>query len=126
MNTTYPVAVMLALGIVASMWALSGMGAVYSQGSPQLEGVDNIQEEANDSAAHGIGGSASNADDGDIVGLILSALPNIVNLAGLVTMAPSWLASIGFPYWFARPIGWLFNIIVGVGVTQWAANRYWQ
>lgn len=128
MRTLYPALVVLALGAATVMWGLGGFGALYGADDP-AEGLDSggeLEKQANDSAAdddNSFGGSASNSGDGDIVGLIISGLGYVADFFGMVVLLPWELAELGFPWWFAAPVGSISQLLVGLGIVQWATGR---
>lgn len=120
----------VALGTATLIWGLSGFGAVYGVNDPVsgLESGDALQEQANDSAASNSGqfnGSAENAGDDttNIVGIVISATSSIADLVTLVALLPWELQRLGFPAYFALPIGALTQLIAGISVLQFASNR---
>jgi len=126
MRTTYPLIVVLALGVTSMMWGMSGIGDVYDQDvNSGLESDDELQEVANDSAAKGSTADAGPNQGGNIVGLIFSGLQRFTSIAGLVVLLPYELHNLGFPWWFALPIGLIAQTIVGIGLIEFSTNREW-
>lgn len=132
MRTIAPILFVAALGTAALIWGLSGAGAIYGVDDPVsgLESGDALEERSNDSAVSNDGtfnGSAENTDGSDnIVGIVISGIGAIVQFATLVALLPFELQRLGFPFWFAFPLGALTQAIVGVGVVQFASNRVFR
>lgn len=126
MRTLYPLLVVLALGAATIVWTLSGVGAIYGvsdpigDGSPASDALENQAE--NSSANQGVESSARSSGD-SVVGLIFSGLGTIVSVASMVVLLPWELQRLGFPHYFAYPIGLLAQTLVGVGIIQFATNR---
>jgi hypothetical protein len=132
MRTIAPILFVAALGTAALIWGLSGFGAVYGVNDPVsgLESGDALEDQANDSAVSNQGqfnGSADNTDGSDnIVGIVISGISAVVQFATLVAFLPFELQRLGFPFYFAFPLGVLTQAIVGVGVVQFASNRVFR
>jgi hypothetical protein len=131
MRTIYPTLIVVALGVATLMWGLSGFGAIYGATDPvsDLESGNELEAQANNSAVSGDGsfnGSAQGADSDNIVGLIVSGTQAITGFAGAVALLPWEIQRLGFPYWFAFPMGLSAQAIVGIGVVQFAANRVYR
>lgn len=128
MRTITPVLFVLALGTAALIWGMAGAGSIYGQSDPVsgMESGDAINESKNDSAVGGgnFSGEASASEgEGDIVGLIVSGISNVVGFAAMVGLLPWELQRLGFPSYFAFPIGFLAQGLVGIGIVQFATNR---
>lgn len=131
MRTIYPTLFVVALGVATLMWTMSGAGALYGQTDPisGMQSDDALQQQANNSAASDGGefnGSAKGGDSDNIVGLIISGTQAIVSFAGSVALLPAEIERLGFPWWFAFPIGASAQAIVGIGIVQFAANRVYR
>lgn len=129
MDTKIPVIFVLALAVGASMWIGSGIASEFTQTDPAdgLSSPDRLEDEANDSAVSddgGFSGSVESSDDeSSIVGLIISGSHAIADIAAFVVLLPLELRNLGFPRWFAYPIGLAVQILGGVGIIQFATNR---
>lgn len=122
------VMVVLALGISGAM--LGGAGFADAWGSPAPQ-TDAAQEELNESGGDlnpentPVSGPVGSGDS-EIVGLIASGLSSLTDLAGAVALLPWTLMSLGFPAWFAAPVGSLAYVLVGISLIEWATNREWN
>jgi hypothetical protein len=128
MRTIYPMMVVLALGIAAVMFGMSGYSDLYEQDpTAGLESGGEVNETANNSAIKDdsqFGGSSVSSGDGDIVGLILAGLERLVSIASLVVLLPAEMRDLGFPWWFSLPVGLLMQTIMGIGIIQFASGRF--
>lgn len=130
MRTKYPVLVVMALATASLIWGMSGFGDVYGVNDPvgdDSQAADALQEESNESSASSGGtfeGSANTGtDSNNIVGLIISGISSIVSFGTMVALLPLELERLGFPRYFAYPIGVLAQTLVGIGIVQFATNR---
>lgn len=124
MNTNMVWFIVAVLGMTALMWNLSGMDAALSGPDPasDLESGDELEERAPENPS--LNGSAdSSAGEGDIVGVIISGGQGIVNFIGMLVLLPVELQRLGFPQWFAYPLGRLVQIIGVIGLYQFVTNR---
>lgn len=127
MRTTMPVLMVFAIAVAGSMLALSGFGAAWGAEPPQTAAA---QEQLNDSAAQAnpndqpVAGPVSSGQS-DVVGLIANGLGSIVDFAGAVALLPLTLINLGFPVWFAVPLGSVAYLLAGIGIIEFGTNREW-
>lgn len=127
MRTIAPVAIILAIGVAGVMIGMSGFGAAWGADPPQTQGA---QENLNDSAEDmnpnegPVSGPVSSGES-DVVGLIADGLSSLVDIGAAVVLLPVTLMELGFPAYFAVPIGSLAYILVGIGLVEFATNREW-
>jgi len=128
MRTIYPVLVVLALGVSGAMIGGSGFSDVWGAPTPETdvaqEQVEKNSEKLNPNENSPVEGPVS-SDDSSIVGIIVDSLSSIVDLAAATAVLPVTLQNLGFPLWFAAPIGSVVYIFTGIGVIQFATNRRW-
>jgi len=129
MNTKDVLGVVLAFGVLFSLAAGSGVGATIFGGSPgdaeTTRTLDKIGEEASVDSEEGGGIDADVAGDNEptIVGVAISGGEFIATLVGAVALLPLTLTRLGFPYWFATPIGAGAQIIATIGLFQFVTGR---
>lgn len=132
MRTIKVVLIVAAMGTAALMWSMSGVGAIYGTDDPVdgFEAGEKIQEEGNASAVSEDGNFSASADNSggadNIVGVVLSGATAITDFAGMVALLPWELQRLGFPPFFAFPVGFLAQAIAGIGVVQFAAGRVYR
>lgn len=131
MRTLYFILVVFALGTAGMIWSLSGIGGVYGPTDPigDTESADALEAQAANSSANNSGslnGSARAGDDANLIGVIITGISTIVNFGGTVVLLPFELQNLGFPRYFAYPVGLLAQAFVGIGIVQWATNRFYQ
>lgn len=131
-RTLYPILVVAALGTASLIWGLSGFGAVFVDDNSVDAGqsaADQLEGEANSSVASDEGefeASARSGNEDNIVGVILSGIQGILGFVTMAALLPVELRRIGFPYYFAYPVGILVQTIVGVGFLQFATGRVYR
>jgi len=129
MNTKDVLGVVLAFGVMFSLAAGSGVGATVFGAQPgdaeTARTLDDIGDEASVDSDEGGGIDADVAGDNEptIVGVAISGGEFIATLVGAVALVPLTLTRIGFPYWFAVPIGGAAQIIATIGLFQFVTGR---
>jgi hypothetical protein len=126
--------VVLAFGVAFSLLAGSGIGAAVFGEDPDSakagSTLDDITEESQVDPEEGEGSGGLAADvAGDneptIVGVAISGGRFAATLVASVTLLPLTLTSLGFPLWFAFPIGGVAQIIAFIGLIQFVrGNEY--
>lgn len=127
MRTTAPVMIVLALAVSGMMLGMSGFEQAWGAPAPDTSAA---QDELNgssgdlDPSGEPISGPVSSADS-STVGLIASGLGTLTDVAGAVVLLPLTLMNLGFPAYFAVPLGGLAQLIAGIGLVEFAVNREW-
>lgn len=133
MRTTYPMLFIMALGVAGLMFSMSGYSdqigtdPTAGLGAPaeleQQAKNSSLGDQDDDNQQDGFEGSAGSADDGEIVGFIISGGQAVADIMGMLVMLPWELNDMGFPWWFAWPIGLVTQIVGSIGIIQFATNR---
>lgn len=132
MRTIKIVLIVAAMGTAALIWGMSGVGAIYGADDPVdgLQSGDAVEREGNTSAVSEDGNFSASADNSggadNIVGVVLSGATAITDFAAMVALLPFELQALGFPSYFAYPVGFLAQAIAGIGVVQFAAGRVYR
>lgn len=124
MRTNFVWFLVIALGISALMWNLAGVDSALSgpSATDDLKSGDELESQAPGEAE--VNGSAdSNSGESDIVGLVLAGGAGIANFVNMALLLPLELQRLGFPQWFAYPIGLAVQVIALVGLIQFVTNR---
>lgn len=128
MRTIYPMIVVLAIAVASIMFAMSGVGALFGEDPTTSSAGDDLEDRKNESAVQ----DAEDGDDGlgldgssssDLIGFIINGGQAIVSSAVLVVKLPLALRNIGFPVWFAFPLGLVSQVIVSIGIMQFISGR---
>jgi hypothetical protein len=128
MRTTLPLVIVLAMMITAGFFAGSGFNGLVD-GEANIDPLEQEVEERSADSVTGSGNfsaSRSGTEDGSIVGLVVSGAQDVIEFTSLVVLLPITLQQIGFPVWFALPIGAVLQIIVSIGVLQFITGRVYR
>lgn len=127
MRTIAPVLLVLVIGTSGMMLGMSGFTDAWGSEPPQ---TDAAAEEV-ESGAGSVGpddepvSGPVTSGESNIVGLIVDGLSTLVGIAGAVLVLPVTLMNLGFPAWFAIPVGSVAEGIVGIGIIEFATQREW-
>jgi hypothetical protein len=126
MRTTYPVVVVIAIAIASIMFSLSGAGALFGQDPTTDAAGDQLEDKANSSAineAEGEGLDLDGTSSSDLIGFIIDGASAVASVGVLVLILPVAMQNMGFPYWFAFPLGLAAQILVSIGLMQFITGR---
>jgi len=127
MNTKSVFGVVLCFGLAFALVAGSGLGAAVFGESPgdaeTSRTLEDIQSEASvdEDAKNSDGGlSADIGTDNEptLVGVAISGGQFLTSLVGAVALLPVTLTRLGFPSYFAIPVGGIAQIIAFIGLVQ--------
>lgn len=125
MRTTPIIGVVLALGFAFAFLAGSGIGpAVFGEDpgdSKTKKTLEDVGKDADVGEGEGDGGvSADVGGDNEptLVGFAISGGQFITKTVGAVAFLPSTLMNLGFPAYFATPVGRLAQIVATIGLFQ--------
>ena len=124
--------VVLAFGVAFSVLAGSGIGAAVFGASPgsaqpattldDVSGEASVDEDSEGSAG-GLAADVAGDNEPTLVGVSISSGQFVVQLVAAVALLPVTLTRLGFPTWFAVPIGGVAQIIAFVGLAQFVSGR---
>lgn len=124
MRTQAIVVGVLCVAVAAAVFTIAPLGGTLLDGTGDDIQTGEVQDQANDSAANGgFNGSAETEGEGSLVGTIVSGAQNIFRIVGMIALVPNLLQSVGMPFWFAQPVGWMATIIGGIGALQFVTGR---
>jgi len=114
--------VVLALGLAFALISGSGMGGAVFGESADSETTRTIDEVSQDAQVDGEGEGLSANVGGDneptLVGVAISGGRFAAQLVGSVALLPVTLMRLGFPAYFAVPVGGVAQIIAFIGLVQ--------
>ena len=116
--------VVLAFGVTFSLLAGSGIGAaIFGESPGDAETSKTVDDIADDSSVDGDDGSGLSADvAGDneptLVGVAISGGKFAAQLVAAVALLPVTMIRLGFPSYFAVPVGGVAQIIAFIGLVQ--------
>jgi len=128
-RTTYFLALILCFALVSALFAGSGFNAIVEGDRGGGQAADELGDQANDSVAKdgsNISAQRAASDDGSIAGVILSTGQSVLDTIGMIALLPVTLMNLGFPRWFALPIGSIAYVLSGIGLIQFITGRFLQ
>lgn len=133
MQTKSILGVVLAFGVAFTLLSGSGIGASVFGESPgdsaTTETLDDIAGDAEvdeDSETGGLRGDVAGDNEPTVVGLAISAGQFGTQLVAAVGLLPITLMQLGFPEYFAIPVGGLAQIVAFIGLAQFVTGRIWE
>ena len=126
MNTKSVLGVVLAFGVAFALLAGSGIGAAVFGASPgdaeTARTVEDVSEEASvdsdDGSAGGLAADVVGDNEPTLVGVAISGGQFATSLVGAVALLPVTLMRLGFPTYFAIPVGGVAQILAFLGLIQ--------
>jgi len=127
METKSVFGVVLAFGLAFALVAGSGLGAAVFGASPgdaeTSRTLEDIQSEASvdEDAKNSDGGLSANIgtdNEPTLVGVAIAGGQFLTSLVGAVALLPVTLTRLGFPSYFAIPVGGIAQIIAFIGLVQ--------
>ena len=117
--------VVLAFGVAFALLAGSGIGATVFGASPgdadtarSLEDIGGDAEVDADSEGGGLSADVTGDNEPTLVGVAISGGTFAAQLVGAVAYIPGTLMRLGFPRYFAIPVGGVAQIIAFIGLIQ--------
>jgi hypothetical protein len=129
MRTILPVGAVIALGLVLLLFTGSGFNALVTGDANTNSLQDQLQDTSNETNVDDstvVEGSRETSGDGSIVGIAIGGASRLLGIVGLVALLPRTLQQLGFPTWFATPLGSVASLIAAVGIIQFIAGRIWR
>lgn len=129
MNSKNIIGVVLAFGLFFALLAGSGVGATIFGASPgdaeSSRTLDEIGEQASVDSEDGGGIAADVAGDNEptVIGVTISGGEFVAELVGAVALLPLTLIRLGFPNYFAVPVGSAAQGIATIGLYQFVTGR---
>ena len=127
METKSVFGVVLAFGLAFALVAGSGVGAAVFGESPgdaeTSRTLEDIQSEASvdEDAKNSDGGLSANIgtdNEPTLVGVAIAGGQFLTSLVGAVALLPVTLMRLGFPNYFAVPVGGIAQILAFIGLVQ--------
>ena len=122
--------VVLAFGVMFALLAGSGIGATVFGASPgdaettrTLEDVGDDASVDPDSGGGGFAADVTGDNEPTVVGVAISGGQFVAQLVGAVALLPVTLMRLGFPRYFAVPVGGVAQVIAFIGLAQFVAGR---
>ncbi|OYR65175.1 hypothetical protein [Halorubrum ezzemoulense] len=122
MNTTSVFGAVMSLAVMFALISGSGVGAEIFGVEKETTGLDKLSEaaEENKDPEFSVVSAVAQAP---FVGAILQFGDMVRTFVTVVGLLPIYLGRLGFPLWFATPIGVLAQLIASIGVFQVVTGR---
>ena len=132
MRTKSVLGVVLAFGVAFSLLAGSGIGAAIFGENPEgaetaetLADISGDAEVDSDSESGGLSADVAGDNEPTLVGVAISGGQFAATLVGSVALLPVTLMRLGFPSYFAVPIGGAAQVIAFIGLIQFVRIGEW-
>ena len=133
MRTKSVVGVVLCFGLAFALLGGSEIGMlIFGEqpgDEPTAETLGDIGNESSvdaDSDNDGLGADVAGDNEPTLVGLGISAGRFVTQLVAAVALLPTTLARLGFPSYFAYPVGFIAQIIAFVGLAQFVRTGVFE
>lgn len=126
MRAAFAFAIALSLALSALFVVGSGFTAEVGIDENRASSIGEELEGRTNSSDTSFNSSARSENEGSVAGFIISGVGDVISIIWLVVALPSTLRELGFPGWFATPIGFGFYAVVSIGIAQMAAGRYFR
>jgi len=130
MRTKSVLGVALAFGLAFALMAGSGIGAAVFGASPgdaetarTLEDISEDAEVDPESESGGIAADVTGDNEPTVVGVAISGGQFVAQFVGAVALLPVTLMRLGFPNYFAVPVGGFAQAIAVIGLFQFVSGR---
>lgn len=125
MRTTFVMVVVIIMGITSLMFAGSGFNSAVGMDRAGSVG-DEVSGTAQSEGIFGAGGQFDTGEAGDdgMFGLVVGGASIVLEFFSLGGVFDDTLKALGFPDWFADPIGVVAQILLTIGFIQWVTGRY--
>ena len=125
MQTKPIIGVVLAFGVAFALLGGSGIGPAVFGEDPDAETervIEDISEEGDvnvdEDGEGGLGADIGGDNEPTVTGVIISGGQFAAQLVAAVALLPLTLVRLGFPTYFAVPVGGLAQIIAFIGLVQ--------
>jgi hypothetical protein len=124
MQSKHVYMLVLSFGVAFSMLAGAGIGpAVFGEDPSGAQTSKTLDEVANQSSVEqgddgGLGADVTGDNEPTLVGVAISGGRFLANLVASVALLPLTLMRLGFPAYFAVPIGGVAQIIAFIGLVE--------
>lgn len=131
MRTKGAIGVILAFGLAFALMSGSGIGAIVFGENPDDaessgtldELIDGADVDGDEDGGGGLSGNIGDDNEPTVTGFVISGAQFIAELVRAVALLPLTLMRLGFPSYFAVPVGGIGQIIAFVGLIQFVTGR---
>ena len=131
MRSKGAIGVILAFGLAFALMSGSGIGAmVFGENPDEAESsgtldelIDGADVDEDEDGGGGLSGNIGDDNEPTVTGFVISGAQFIAELVRAVALLPLTLMRLGFPSYFAVPVGGIGQIIAFVGLIQFVTGR---
>lgn len=131
MRTKGVIGLVLAFGLAFALLAGSGVGAtIFGENPGDAESADTLGDLIDDSdisedddGGGGLVGDVGGDNEPTVTGIIISGGQFAAQLVAAVALLPLTLMRLGFPAYFAVPVGGIAQVIALIGLIQFIGGR---
>ena len=131
MRTKGAIGVILAFGLAFALMSGSGIGAmVFGENPDEAESsgtldelIDGADVDEDEDGGGGLSGNIGDDNEPTVTGFVISGAQFVAELVRAVALLPLTLMRLGFPSYFAVPVGGIAQIIAFVGLIQFVTGR---
>jgi hypothetical protein len=125
MRSNILIGVVMSLALAGALMTGSGFAGLVGKGDPTGDINEKVNKKAENSTLKDgdLSGEDAPSDDDSIISLVIDGAQEIANIIGMVTLLPLTLINMGFPSWFAIPVGAPITIIASIGLVQFVTGR---
>ena len=131
MRTKGAIGVILAFGLAFALMSGSGIGAmVFGENPDDAESsgtldelIDGADVDEDEDGGGGLSGNIGDDNEPTVTGFVISGAQFVAELVRAVALLPLTLMRLGFPSYFAVPVGGIAQIIAFVGLIQFVTGR---
>ena len=131
MRSKGAIGVILAFGLAFALMSGSGIGAmVFGENPDDAESsgtldelIDGADVDEDEDGGGGLSGNIGDDNEPTVTGFVISGAQFITELVRAVALLPLTLMRLGFPSYFAVPVGGIAQIIAFVGLIQFVTGR---
>ena len=131
MRTKGAIGVILAFGLAFALMSGSGIGAIVFGENPDDaessgtldELIDGADVDEDEDGGGGLSGNIGDDNEPTVTGFVISGAQFVAELVRAVALLPLTLMRLGFPSYFAVPVGGIAQIIAFVGLIQFVTGR---
>lgn len=125
MRTKYPILLVVAMATAMMMLSMSGFTANMQAGQrDSATAKKNLQATSQNSSVST--GQTGAADTTGIFSYIVTAAAQIFSFIKMVTLLPVTLQRLGFPAFFAYPVGLVTQLVASIGLIQFIGARVYR
>lgn len=131
MRSKGAIGVILAFGLAFALMSGSGIGAmVFGENPDDAESsgtldelIDGADVDEDEDGGGGLSGNIGDDNEPTVTGFVISGAQFVAELVRAVALLPLTLMRLGFPSYFAVPVGGIAQIIAFVGLIQFVTGR---